>query len=130
MIIDVSEQKQAQRALEESEQRLTSILNSMQDVVWSVRAKRARTAVCQPGDRDADRAIRAEAFHANHELLIETVHPERPRAVRRTVGDMLNDERIDTDYRITQRDGSLRWVHNRFWLVRDSLDNPRASTAL
>ncbi|MCC6802619.1 MAG: PAS domain S-box protein, partial [Anaerolineae bacterium] len=37
-IIDITAQKQAQRALEESEQRLTSILNSMQDVVWSVRA--------------------------------------------------------------------------------------------
>src|SRR5690606_28529142 len=39
--------------------------------------------------------------------------------------EAINGTPINSDYRIVRRDGALRWVHNRFWLVRDAQGKPQ-----
>ncbi len=123
VIIDVSENRRAQRALEASEQRLMSILSSMQDAVWSVQPGTHELVYVNPTIETFTGYSPADIL-TNHRLLIDIVHPDDREAFAAQLDDALYEDRIDTDYRIVRRDGALRWVHNRFWLVRDSLDNP------
>ncbi len=123
VIIDVSEQRRAQRALEASEQRLMSILSSMQDAVWSVQPGTHELVYVNP-TIETFTGYSPTDILTNHRLLIDIVHPDDRDAFAAQLDEALDGERIDTDYRIVRRDGALRWVHNRFWLVRDPQDNP------
>ncbi len=115
-VTDVTAQKLAQRALEESEQRLTSILNSMQDAVWSVRADTDELIYANP-IIETITGYAAEDFAANKHLLTEIVHAEDRERVAEQLAEARSGARIDTEYRITRHDGAARWIHNRFWLV-------------
>ncbi len=123
VIIDVSEQRRAQRALEASEQRLMSILSSMQDVVWSVQPGTHELVYVNPTIETFSGYSPADIL-TNHRLLIDIVHEQDRVAFAAQLDGALLGERIDMDYRIVRRDGALRWVHNRFWLVCDAQDRP------
>jgi PAS domain S-box-containing protein len=114
--IDVTAQKHAQRALELSEQRLTSILNSMQDAVWSVQVETHQLFYANAAI-EALTGYSAADFTGNQRLLIEIVHPDDRSRFTEQLSSVLEDDGIDTEYRIIRRDGETRWVHNRFWVV-------------
>lgn len=115
-IIDITAQKQAQRALEENEQRLTSIFNSMQDVVWSVRAESLEWIYANPVIESLT-GYSAQEFRANEQLLTQIVHEDDRARFVSQLDEACMGARIDTEYRITRRDGAVRWIHNRFWVV-------------
>ena len=116
-VIDVTAQKQAQRALEASEQRLTSILNSMEDAVWSVAADGHQLLYANPAIA-ALTGYSAEDFTADQRLLVEIVHPEERERFSAQMDRAPVEARTDAEYRILRRDGAQRWVHNRFWTVQ------------
>ncbi len=116
VVTDVTAQKQAQRALEASEERLTSILNSMEDAVWSIQAAGNQLLYANPAIETLT-GYSADDFTANPHLLIDIVHADDRATfayrLRRATGGV----RTDGEYRIVRRDGAIRWVHHRFWLV-------------
>lgn len=116
VVMDVTAQKQAQTALEESEQRLTSILSSMQDAVWSVRADTRQLIYANPVI-EALTGYSAHEFTADQNLLTEIVHAEDRGRFTVQLDDARAGARVDTEYRIVRRDGVTRWIRNRFWLV-------------
>lgn len=115
-VIDVTAQKQAQRALEASEQRLTSILNSMEDAVWSVTASGHQLFYASPAIETVT-GYSAQDFTANQRLLVDIVHPDDRERFAAQLDHAPDAPRTDTEYRIVRRDGEERWIHNRFWLV-------------
>jgi PAS domain S-box-containing protein len=115
-VVDVTAQKQAQRALEASEQRLTSILNSMEDAVWSVTAAGHQLFYANPAIETVT-GYSAEDFTANQQLLVDIVHPDDRERFAAQLDHAPDAARMDTEYRIVRRDGEERWIHNRFWLV-------------
>ncbi|HVU14506.1 MAG TPA: PAS domain S-box protein [Phototrophicaceae bacterium] len=119
VVMDVSEQRAAQRALEASEQRLTSILNSMEDAVWSVDADSHQLLYANPSIETVTGYTIAD-FNANPHLLIEIVHADDRDRFAGELQQALADARIDSEYRLTRRDGATRWIHNRFWRVENA----------
>ncbi len=116
VVIDVTAQKQAQRAREESEQRLTSILNSMEDAVWSVQGENHQLLYANPAI-EALTGYSAGEFTENPHLLIDIVHHDDRNRFAAELRRALNGVRIDIEYQIIRRDGTPSWVHNRFWVV-------------
>ena len=116
VVIDVTAQKQAQRAREESEQRLTSILNSMEDTVWSVEGENHQLLYANPAI-EALTGYSASEFTENPHLLIDIVHHEDRNRFAAELRRALNGVRIDIEYQIIRRNGTSSWVHNRFWVV-------------
>jgi PAS domain S-box-containing protein len=121
VVLDVTEQHEAQQALEASEQRLNSILNSMQDAVWSVQAQSCELLYCNPALQQLTGYSAAE-FRENHNLLTDVVHPDDRDYFVRSRLRAQEEQSIDLEYRIVQRDGTVRWVHNRFWIVGSGAD--------
>ena len=119
VVLDVSEQRAAQRALEISEQRLNSIFNSMEDAVWSVDAKSRELLYCNPA-LETVIGYSADEFRANPDLLSDVVHPDDHEHFITARLRALEAQSIDLEYRIVRKDGAVRWVHNRFWVVRNA----------
>src|SRR5581483_865812 len=95
-----------------------TILDSIDTVVWS--GSLDPFAIDDVG-RGAERLYghASAAFRADPRLWLQVVHPEdRPRVAARQ--DALRSQGTSaTEYRIVRPDGSLRWVLDRAWLVRD-----------
>ncbi len=121
VVLDVSEQRAAQRALEISEQRLNSIFNSMEDAVWSVRVETRELLYCNPA-LETMTGYSAAEFRANPNLLGDVVHPEDREYFTKSRQQIWNEQSIDLEYRLVRKDGAVRWVHNRFWMVQNAAE--------
>ena len=121
VLLDVSEQREAQRALEISEQRLNSIFNSMEDAVWSVRAETRELLYCNPA-LETITGYSAAEFHANPSLLSDLVHPDDRDYFNAERQQTRKEQSIDLEYRIVRKDSAVRWVHNRFWIVKNATE--------
>lgn len=115
---DVTERKRAQEALRLSEKRLTSILESMEDVVWSIEPGTFRlTYINHAAERAFKRSV--ESLLAEPDVLFEIVHPDDKDMVRASLNDLVETGYRSIQYRAIHTDGRLRWVRDRAWEVRD-----------
>ncbi len=116
---DITRRKQAEEALRQSEERLTSILNSLQDVVWSVSRKSGAMVYLNPiAETVYGRPI--GQLLKNPDFWLESVHPEDRERVENSAGQLMLTGSKDLEYRILRPDGQVRWLRDRAWLVRDS----------
>ncbi len=115
---EIVERRQVSQLLKESEERLHNILNSLEEVVWSVdRATRQlkffNLAAHKVYGRPATKLLE------NPELRLQVVHPEdRPR-VKEQFDRLEEQNSIDVEYRILQPGGKVRWLWERSKLVQD-----------
>ncbi len=117
IILDVTEQKLTQKALEESEQGWNSLMDSMGDAVWSVSAATYQLFYVNAAIKTLT-GYSVEEYMAHNDLLFEIVHPEDRDAFLEQMRKALKGERLDIEHRILRRDGVIRWVLKRLWLVR------------
>ncbi len=119
---DISERKQAEDALRKSEERLESILNSLNDIVWSMEINRQEILYLNPAIAKVyGRSV--DEFFAQPSLWLDAIHPEdRPRVMDFSAEMFVNGER-DIEYRIIRPDGEVRWLHDRGKLILDREKN-------
>ncbi|MGK7892868.1 MAG: EAL domain-containing protein, partial [Xenococcus sp. (in: cyanobacteria)] len=116
---EIIERRQVSRLLQESEERLHNILNSLEEVVWSVdgatrQLKFLNLAAHKVYGRPATKLLE------NPELRLQVVHPEdRPR-VKEQFEKLEEHNSIDVEYRILQPGGKVRWLWERSKLVHDN----------
>jgi PAS domain S-box-containing protein len=116
MIMDITPYNRTREALEKNQERLFSILNSMGDAVWSISADTYQLIYANPAIETLT-GYSVEDFYANQQLLLDIVHPEDREQFVVQLQKTLNGERGELDYRIIRRDGAVRWIHKRSWLV-------------
>lgn len=115
---EVAERKFAQKSLQESEERLESILNSLEDIVWSVSAQTWELLYLNPAAQKVyGRSI--SDFFDNPNLRLEVVHPEDRQRVERYFQTLLEQGSIDLEYRILRPDGEVRWLSDRSQMIYD-----------
>ena len=94
----------------------------MEDAVWSVDAEKPRTALLQPGAGNADR-LQRRRVPRQPDLLTDVVHPDDHEHFIRPSEARARKRRASTwNIAIVRRDGAVRWVHNRFWVVRNAAE--------
>jgi PAS domain S-box-containing protein len=120
---DITRRKRAEEALRQSEARLESILNSLQDVVWSVAIDTNELVYLNPMAQTVY-GRPTEEFFANPALWLDIVHPDdRPLAVS-SWQQLLATGSKDMECRIVWPSGEVRWLRDRAWVVRDSSGLP------
>jgi diguanylate cyclase (GGDEF)-like protein/PAS domain S-box-containing protein len=110
------ERKATRTRLRDSEEKLSSILASIDNVVWSSAGNRllylspvAQAVYGRP----------VEQFYANENLWFDIIHRDDVTSVREAAAQLPEQGNMRCEYRILRPDGEVRWVEERSTAVRD-----------
>lgn len=120
---DVTERKEAEQRLRQSEERLQSLLGAMEDVIWSSSLDLSRIYYVSPSV-SAIYARPAEDFVTRPALWLEVVHPDDRPLAEQALRELLTTGEFDVEYRIVRLDGDLRWLHDRRRVIEDKEGRP------
>ena len=114
------ERKATRTRLRDSEEKLSSILASIDNVVWSSSGHKllylspvAQTVYGRP----------VEQFYANENLWFDIIHPDDVAGVRDAAAKLPAQGNMRCEYRILRPDGEVRWVEERSTAVQDEAGN-------
>jgi PAS domain S-box-containing protein len=118
--MDVTERKRTEEALCESEQRLRQLAEHIREVLWMIDLKTQRMLYVNPSyERIWGRTC--ESLYCDPRSFMDAIHPEdRPRVLNHYEAQIRNQIPIEISYRLIRPDGSMRWICDRSYPVRDS----------
>ena len=106
--------------LRESEVRFRQLADNITDVFWITSPDFAIMHYVSPGfERIWGRSV--ASLYAQPHLWSEAIHPEeREQVFARLTGLSGNNPEVSVEYRIARPDGSIRWIYDRAFQVRDA----------
>lgn len=120
--VDVTERKEAERALHDSEERLSQIAGAIEDVVYMDEVATGRYLYVSPA-YERVWGMSRDSLYADKDAWFDAVHPDdRPRLVesmRRLAAGGYEGEWRE-EYRLVRADGAVRWVWDVSAPVRDT----------
>ena len=116
--------RETERELSTTRERLTSIFDSLTDVLWSVELPSERLLYISPAAAELY-GHAPEKFLANPELWLEVVHPDDRARVAAAWRAQFDARPFDIEYRTVRPDGTLRWIGDRGRMHRDAAGNPQ-----
>jgi diguanylate cyclase (GGDEF)-like protein/PAS domain S-box-containing protein len=117
-IVDVTEQRRIEAALRDSEQRLNSMLDSLEDVVWSFSSSLQLLYLSQAIETVSQRS--RQDFFENANLWSEMIHPHDQAIARAGFHALLTTSKAEYEYRIVRSTGEVRWIRERAHAVYDA----------
>jgi diguanylate cyclase (GGDEF)-like protein/PAS domain S-box-containing protein len=120
---EIFERCHAQTLLQESEERLDSILGSLEEVVWSAQLTPFKLVYINPAvERVYGRPI--DAFFKDFNLRMDVIHPEDLPQVQQSQAILQSEGSLELEYRIVHPDGQVRWVSDRAQIVSGLAGQP------
>lgn len=119
IVWDISDKKQAEEALKDSETNFRQMAESIRECFWMSDAKMARVLYVSP----AYAQIYGRSCHSAYERLdtwLDAVHPEDRQQIINSWERLLGGETVETEYRVIRPDGSMVWVLDRTFPVWNS----------
>jgi diguanylate cyclase (GGDEF)-like protein/PAS domain S-box-containing protein len=112
--IDITERKQAEQALRESEARYKQLLGSVTDYIYTVKVKHGKAIATEHGHGCiAVTGYTPEEYQADPQLWYEIVYSEDLEPVRNQTAQILTEGKAEPlEHRIIHKNGELRWVRN------------------
>ncbi len=104
-----------------TEARLSSLLNSLQDVVWSMSAPDFQLLYLNPAAKKLY-GYSVENFYCNPQLWLDVIHPEDCQKLTDFFPTILSQGDGEIEYRIVHSTGKVCWLRNRGWLIVDKLN--------
>jgi PAS domain S-box-containing protein len=120
--LDVTERRQAELALMESDRRYRRLLSSVTDYLYAVRVEGGRSISTRHGPGcESVTGYSPEAFDADPWLWFHMVAAEdRPAVLRQAARLLTGEPAPPLEHRILRKDGAVRWVRNTPVLHRDA----------
>lgn len=118
---DITERRQAEHALRESEEQFRQLAGNIPQVFWITDVTQRELIYVSPAyERVTARPI--EQLKMNPRAWLEAVHPEDRDRVRQARRDALRGT-YDEIFRLVRPDGEVRWIRDRAFPVRDAEGN-------
>ncbi len=119
---DITARRESERALRESEERFRQLAENINEVFWVLDPINERILYVSPA-YETVWGRSCETLYGRPRDWLDAIHPEdRPR-VDISMTACLATGNYDETYRVLHPDGTLRWVHDRGFPVRDEQGN-------
>jgi PAS domain S-box-containing protein len=120
MAIDITDRLKAEAVLAESEERFRQLAENVNEVLWMADPQTTQILYISPAyERVWGRSCRS--LYENPRSFLDAVHPEDRERVRVAVlENQSRGELTDKEYRVVRPDGSVRWVRDRAFPVKDA----------
>lgn len=117
--IDISDRKKTEEALRISQQRLNEILNSIEDVVWSVSTTTYETLYVNPAIERMYGRPAQDFLEKNSNLWQDCVYADDLPIVNQGNQSLEATGSKVLEYRIVRPDGTIRWISDRARYIYD-----------
>jgi PAS domain S-box-containing protein len=121
VVRDITERKRAQQALQASEERFRQLAQHIREVFWMSNVGRSEIIYVSPAYGEIWGQT-CESLYATPEKWIEAIHPDDRKRVLETLDKQTSGD-YDEIYRIIRPDGSIRWIQDRAFPIRDDSGN-------
>jgi len=110
---DITELKEVEDALRQSERKYRTLINNIPDVVWTSDSEGNSTFI-SPNVERVYGYTPQEICEQRHDLWLGRVHPDDLQRVEKAYRALLNKKQpFDVEYRIKRKDGQWIWLHDR-----------------
>ncbi len=120
VVRDITERKRQEEALQQVSERLREIAENINEVFWVTDPQMAHIYYVSPAYEKVWGRSCASLYADSHSW-IAAIHPDdRSRVTTAATSAMASTGKYDEIYRISQVDGTPRWIHDRGFPVRDA----------
>ena len=116
---DITERKRMEEALRISDERFRQVLEYVRDVFWMTDLAKSRMLYVSPGYQEIW-GRSCESLYASPGSWLDAIHPEDRERVRQAVMTQQVVGQYAEQYRIVRPDGSIRWIRDRAFPIRDA----------
>ncbi|TDU66453.1 PAS domain S-box-containing protein [Prosthecobacter fusiformis] len=117
---DITESQRAEEARRDSEDKFRQLVDNMTDVFWITSADSQSVHFISAAYQQIW-GRSPESLCSNPNQWLESIVPEDQERVSTLFATLHTDApKVSCEYRIHQPDGSIRWIHDRGFQIRDS----------
>jgi len=118
-LIDLTQKKQSEEALRKSEEQFRQLAENIREVFWMMDAQDQKVIYVNPAYEKVWERTR-ESLYQNHDSWTESLHPDDRVKAGEVFRRQLKGEIVENEYRIVQPSGSIRWIRDRAFPIRDN----------
>ncbi len=111
-ILDISDCKRAELELREAHDKMESVFNNLDEMIFSVDTKQRKLLLVSRACERITGYSRQE-FRDNAMLWFEMTHPADKADIEKTYADFYRGNPVEIEHRIIRKDGSVKWVETK-----------------
>jgi PAS domain S-box-containing protein len=118
VLLDISDRKRIQQALQQSEEKFRQLAENIQAVFWMIDAQ-TQQVLYLSNAYETIWLMSSESVFQNHSNWLEAIHPDDRPHLETVFFELKRTGQYDEQYRIIRPDGSIRWIRDRAFPIKN-----------